>query len=500
MKKLVVFVHGWSVTTTATYGGLPDALELAAKAGGLQIDVKNIYLSRYISFKDEVRLEDISRAFEAAVQRELKNELVGDNRFICITHSTGGPVVRDWLTRFYLDFDKPTPLSHLIMLAPANFGSALAQLGKKRLGRIKAWFDGVEPGTRVLDWLELGSPASLGLNLKWIANDNFLKTDPPIYSFVVSGSSINRKLYDHVNPYTGEIGSDGVVRLAAANLNATYVKLEQSDPVYSSPKANSPTAKELKVVESNSTDGSAFKILHGVCHSGGDMGIMAGVDASETEHITVATITRCLAVESRTQYQNLKDKFDIENRQIQDDPEKVIEIEKVPVLPDRVYIHDPQSMVIFRTTDHLGEPFSELDLKLTAGARNSPDALPQGFFSDRQRNHKANNSLTFFLNYSAMKGCDELKMGSKTYRRKMHGADNYGIKIHPFFTNGYVHYLPCHYMNKTQDIIQFIKPNQTTIIDIVLKRVIRSGVFELGKDRKPASFKKQPFGKPIGSK
>ena len=30
MNNLVVLVHGWSVTTTATYGGLADALDLAA--------------------------------------------------------------------------------------------------------------------------------------------------------------------------------------------------------------------------------------------------------------------------------------------------------------------------------------------------------------------------------------------------------------------------------------------------------------------------------------
>ena len=48
-------------------------------------------------------------------------------------------------------------MSHLIMLAPANYGSALAQLGKQRLSRIKSWFEGVEPGQGVLDWLELGS-------------------------------------------------------------------------------------------------------------------------------------------------------------------------------------------------------------------------------------------------------------------------------------------------------------------------------------------------------
>jgi hypothetical protein len=497
VKKIVVLVHGWSVTTTATYGGLADTLEKAAQTSGLQIDIRNIYLSKYVSFKDEVRLEDISRAFEAAVQRELMQDLGQDKRFICITHSTGGPVIRDWLTRFYVEPEKPCPLSHLIMLAPANFGSALAQLGKKRLGRIKAWFQGVEPGKRVLNWLELGSPASMDLNLKWIKNDNFLKLDSPIYSFVISGDSINRKLYDHVNPYTGEIGSDGVVRLAAANLNATYVKLEQIDPTYSSPTAKSPTAKELVVKQVESTDVTAFKILHGMAHSGDDMGIMKSVGSNDVEHSTVAIITKCLAVDSLAQYEVLKNEFDNENQQLQDDPENIIEIEKVPVLPNRVYFRDPHSMVIFRLIDHLGEPLSDLDLKLTAGARNSPDALPKGFFSDRQRNNKAINTLTFFLNYAAMNGCRKLEIGSRTYREEMKGAENYGIKVDPFNTKGFVHYLPCRYTSKTNNLIQYIKPNQTTIIDIIQKRIIRRGVFELTRDRSPGSFKKQPAGKTI---
>ena len=157
MKKIVVLVHGWSVTTTATYGGLADTLEKSAQTSGLQIDIRNIYLSKYVSFKDEVRLEDIPRAFEAAVQRELVKDLGQDKRFICITHSNRRvPVIRDWLTRFYVETEKPCPLSHLIMLAPANFGSALAQLGKKRLGRIKAWFNGVEPGKRVPELAGIG--------------------------------------------------------------------------------------------------------------------------------------------------------------------------------------------------------------------------------------------------------------------------------------------------------------------------------------------------------
>ena len=67
-------------------------------------------------------------------------EAGGRRRFACITHSTGGPVVREWLDRYHaqpgtLD---ACPMSHLVMLAPANFGSALAQLGTRAIVELTA--------------------------------------------------------------------------------------------------------------------------------------------------------------------------------------------------------------------------------------------------------------------------------------------------------------------------------------------------------------------------
>src|SRR5688500_10058266 len=231
-KPLLVFVHGWSVTSTATYGELPARLKSeAAKAGGPGLDIAHVHLGQYVSFRDEVQMADLARAFDAAIARVLA-EAGGRRRFACITHSTGGPVVREWLDRHVVKAGKldDCPLSHLVMLAPANFGSALAQLGKGRLAGMKAWFQGVEPGTGVLDWLELASPESLALNLRWIAEYPALKLaerTAPVFSFVLSGDAIDRKLYDHVNSYTGETGSDGVVRLGAANLNASHIVLAQ---------------------------------------------------------------------------------------------------------------------------------------------------------------------------------------------------------------------------------------------------------------------------------
>lgn len=152
----LVFVHGWSVTSTSTFGDLPQVLQKVAPSK-LNLEITDIYLGEYISFNDEIALEDIARAFNYAIKEKLPNE-----KFACITHSTGAPVIRMWLDIYFKDTYMTntlldTPLTHLIMLAPANHGSSLAILGKSKVNRLNAWMDGVEVGTKVLDWLQLGS-------------------------------------------------------------------------------------------------------------------------------------------------------------------------------------------------------------------------------------------------------------------------------------------------------------------------------------------------------
>ena len=60
-----------------------------------------MFLGRYVSFYDEVRVPDVSRAFESAIADELGPLLANGERFACISHSTGGPVIRDWWQRYY---------------------------------------------------------------------------------------------------------------------------------------------------------------------------------------------------------------------------------------------------------------------------------------------------------------------------------------------------------------------------------------------------------------
>jgi len=234
---LVIFVHGWSVTDTSTYARLPEALVAQAGDLGLQIEIKHIWLGRYISFHDDVSVADVARAFDRALRDQIGDSTGGIREFSCITHSTGGPVVREWVNRFYGVSDlSELPLRHLVMLAPANHGSPLAALGKKRVGRIKAWFAGVEPGQRILDWLSLGSWQQIDLAQSYL---DYKPADNGFFPFVLTGQTIDKKMYDFLNSYLVEAGSDGVVRVAGANLNYSMIKLvekKKTDKVMHGPR------------------------------------------------------------------------------------------------------------------------------------------------------------------------------------------------------------------------------------------------------------------------
>ena len=294
---LVIFVHGWSVRNTETYGDLPRWLEQRGLAGDVPVTVGNIYLGKYVSFRDEVTVDDIARAFDQAVNDEAGDKIKKGERFACITHSTGGPVVRKWIDLFYKKDLSKCPLSHLVMLAPANHGSALAQLGKSRLSHMKFFAEGVQPGDGILDWLELGSEQSWELNKSWLDYDCPAEG---LYPFVLVGQGIDRNFYDNLNAYTGEDGSDGVVRVAAANMNYGLLRLIQDGK------------DGLKVEKDLHAARTAFAVMpslpgtHGMSHSGERMGIIRSVTMDKAEtHPTAQWVLKCLQVSSKTAYNRI---------------------------------------------------------------------------------------------------------------------------------------------------------------------------------------------------
>jgi hypothetical protein len=478
MDFLILFVHGYSVTSFDTYGGLPERMRNEALARGFQIEVDNLFLGRYISFDDEIRLNDVSRAFEVAIRQRMLNH--PGKRFICITHSTGGPVLRNWYKQFYQGRTGTCPVSHLIMLAPANHGSALAILGKSKLSRIRSWFDGIEPGQKILNWLELGSNEAWELNRDWIINGAVDPAAGGVWMFVITGQDIDRKLYDHINSYTGEIGSDGVVRVASANLNASYIRLTQEL------KPGSGTS-HLVVAEQHTSREVPLRVVGQKSHSNEEMGIMRSIraDLSDTASLeTLDAIFNCMAVTGQEQYDSLGNRFSRETADVQRNSR--LETEN-KLLRQKHYIHDRHAMIIFRVVDGEGHLLSNYDLLLT-GDNNDPDLLPEGFFVDRQCNSNR-SSLTYYFNYDVMRGTPAvIGPQNKPIRDEMPGMREFGIIVRPRPDQGMIRYQPAEFRASAEFFHMALRPNSTTHIEIELKRQVNEEVFRLetikaGKDQ-----------------
>ena len=496
-QRLVVLVHGWSVRDPSTYGGLPERLKQeAAHDPTLGLDVRQIWLSEYASFHNEVTLPDIARAFQAALEHELGAELAAGRRFACITHSTGGPVIRAWLHQQYLAKGiTRTPMSHLVMLAPANFGSALVQLGLAKLSRLRsAWFDGVEVGTGVLDWLELGSAQSLKMNLEWLEKGAELIGPEGLFPFVLTGQSHDPALYDFVNSYSGETGADGAVRVASANLNFTHLRIEQQASVADKQTRLGFSAPLLKAGEPRLAPAVPLAILAGRCHSDVRLGIMRSVTADDAPHPTVDAILAALKVKTKQEYAQAFDRFTAESADTQD-RERVEDLTALTGHDHRA-IHDPCSMLVFRVRDDQGNPIRDFDVILTGPGDNS-NHLPPGFFIDRQRNHLDPGCVVYYINAARMLGAPAVTYKGKEIRAALLPCESLGLRVIPFPQDGFVHYLPTQLKAETAHLLDMVRPNQTTVIDIVLKRIVREGVYRLTREPAPADFTKQPLGPPV---
>ena len=475
----LVFVHGWSVTSMDTYGELPLRIREEGSRNGSNLEVKEIFLGRYLSFHDEVHLQDISRAFQTAVVEQLSELIAKGLRFMCITHSTGGPVIRDWW-HTYWQIPKSCPMSHLIMLAPANHGSALAQLGKARIGRIKSWFAGVEPGQGVLDWLELGSKESWDMNLDWIRKSNDQIGPEGIFPFVLTGQAIDRKLYDNLNTYTGESGSDGVVRVASANMNSRYLLLTQ--PPVSGDQIENLYPGDFSVGEVMTAPGTAFRVIRKKSHSGDDMGIMKSVlrNTTDIKSIdTVEAIMQCIRVKTTSDYKQVCSDFSTKTNEIQN--EERLETETEFLVIKRHFIHDRYSMVIFRVRDSKGYPVTDFDVVFTAGSQDDPNHLPEGFCADHQRNRINPEMITFFFNFDVLNGCKPVMEDNVIIRREILPTSMLGLQIIPRPDNGFVRYLPCKIKASSEMFSNILVPNSTTLVDVVLQRIVDKEVFQIEK-------------------
>jgi hypothetical protein len=210
-------IHGWSVTSET----LKPLSAFLKKAG---VNVIDIWLADYLSLNDEITVQDLGQAMGRAIRDKKISQ--DSKQFDVIVHSTGGLVVRQYLNHYFGNQPDKCPIAHLLMLAPANFGSPLAHLGKSMIGRLRLgwkWDHFLQSGAGILDALELASPISWQMAERDLFNpENKLFTTDNIYTTILVGT----------DAYPGglagamhEDGSDGTVRTATANLNASFIKL-----------------------------------------------------------------------------------------------------------------------------------------------------------------------------------------------------------------------------------------------------------------------------------
>lgn len=208
-RRPIVLLHG--------YGGSAESLrrwrEILLERG---YKATEVHVGGYISLSNEITIKDLAEAFD----RALRTQLDADQDFDAIVHSTGGLVIREWLTTYATRRER---VKHIIGLAPAMFGSPLAHKGRSWLGAVfrgerEHGPDFMEAGTRILAGLEMGS------SYTWqLAHRDLLTEDPDYgegadtpYPFIFVGL----KGYGGIRGvFSNPDGSDGTVRWAAAGLN-----------------------------------------------------------------------------------------------------------------------------------------------------------------------------------------------------------------------------------------------------------------------------------------
>ncbi len=269
MKEKTLIIHGWS-DTSSSFTHIKDFL-----AENDISPVEKIYFGDYKSQEDSLTFYDVADGLNSRMIEKGFIDPDGSKNvdLNVIVHSTGGPVIRHWIWRYYLQnqnrMDK-CPVNRLVMLAPANFGSPLAHLGKSFPGSlrslVKSLGDGkwnpddfLEVGKKILTGLELASP------YQWkLAHWDLIEPSAPyrfdqIQTTVLVGnkkySSISRKVIN-------KPGTDGTVVIAGTSLDSLKLTMDAHKPKY---KKGPREPIEWKT-DSTNVD-IAFGFLRGYNHS-----------------------------------------------------------------------------------------------------------------------------------------------------------------------------------------------------------------------------------------
>jgi hypothetical protein len=138
---------------------------------------------------------------------------------------------------------------------------------------------------------------------------------------------------------------------------------------------------------------------------------------------------------------------------------------------------------------------------LFTGDRNDPNRLPAGFLVDTQRNSRHRGTFTFFFNHDVIHGCPPVYRQDGPRRRKVRDAlpriPGLGLRILAYPEKGFARYHPCEARPSEELLRRIVRPHRTVLIDVVLRRIVHRGAFEISAGLQTEDFKRTPRGAAI---
>jgi hypothetical protein len=520
----VLLVHGYSAESAKNeppdvariFGNLPEGLRTTLPGP----PILDVNISRYISLDDGVDLEDITLAFDRALKKDFPELYSGG--FNAIIHSTGALVLRNWVRR--CSPRDRSPCRRIIHLAGANLGSGWAHIGETLLAKWLRFIGegGAERGLAVLGGLELGSNWALELHRHFMQPGTAMLADYEVMEFSIVGSQPPPKNMIIPFRYGKEDGSDGVVRVAASNLNHHYVRIGPSlspedvnwdDAVKFSKRTVDASAmgdladftnaetvfagnyytvldESLPGELASPVMGSAasarpavpFAIPYNCAHSTEDMGIVSG---THTREQVLDLIRQALTCADPEQYRRLAATF---SERTQATYAKVREAQHHDRLRNLIqgaarfvedFIHIPQAQydrhaqVSVRVRDHYGNPIKDCSIHFNSfGGGAKPGLLINDLFEDTHQNKTSPETTTFYLRLEAWDGNDWVDRLAQ-----VDGVDLEIDCIDPKTQR--IVFVPLRMRLNAALLAHYLKPHRTTLIDVELLRLPARETFSM---------------------
>jgi len=486
----ILLIHGYSAESSGTsasdiesiYGSLPRALrQIYGAKNVLELDV-----SRYLSLNDGVTIDDISRAMHHCLREDFPHLL--QKRFHVIVHSTGALVIRNWIRLFS---KRPSPVQTIIYLAGANFGSGWAHIGRGQLAKWgrQVFQHGADRGLKVLDALELGSSSAIELHLHFTRRGHMMSKEFETNECVITGSQADVSWFPIPVRYAKEDGSDGVVRVSAANLNFNYVRFGPSAAAHDFTWKQATTElrkhlarrggrDEFYEIKESSRPGSAGRpiiplaIPYGCAHSGKEMGVVDGEGRSSQ----VLELIRMALSARPPQWENLVNEFEaITNatyaRVLKD--QKPAWFTKWIQEPRTQY--DKHAQIIFRIRDQNQHPVLNYDVFFdSVQGRRDPSAPIGKLFEDSHRNDVSPHTIAFYVR------TDRFDKERQEWVAQVPAVDGCYLEVSAIEpATQEVIYLPMRVEFTKQELIGWLQPHRTTIIDVELLRLPSPEVFRI---------------------